>query len=58
MDGMSDLVSGKERFIGRQMNLAGDPLELREIVLTERTADAGRPDSAGRATTVIRAVWI
>src|SRR5690349_19979648 len=48
VDGSRDLAGRKERLIRIQLDLAADPLELDNIRLVERTADAERPDGAGR----------
>ena len=58
VDGTSDLAGGEERLVGRQMNVASDPLELREIGLVERAADAQRADGTGRAAAEIGAIGI
>ena len=49
MNGTGELPCGEKRLVGRQMDVARDPLELREIGLIERAADAERADGAGRA---------
>ena len=58
VDGTSDLACREERLIGGELNMAGDPLELHQIVLVERAADAQRADGTGRAAAEIGAIWI
>jgi hypothetical protein len=58
MHGTNDLACREERLIGCELNMAADPLELHQIVLVERAADAQRPDGTGRAAAKIGAIRI
>jgi hypothetical protein len=49
MHGICDLARREQRLIGRELNLAGDPLKFRKVGLIKRAADAERADGAGRA---------
>jgi hypothetical protein len=46
---MRDLARREQRLAGSEMNVASDPLELREVGLIKRAADAERPHGTGRA---------
>jgi hypothetical protein len=46
---MRELARREQRFVGRQMKMAGDPLELGKIGLVEYAANAERADGTGRA---------
>src|SRR3954465_8105454 len=43
------LARREQRLIGRELDLAGDPLKLREVGLIKRAADAERAYRTGRA---------
>ena len=50
VNGSGRLSRGEKRLIVRQMNVAGDPLELDKVGLFKGAADAERSGGAGRAT--------
>ena len=56
--GTGDLARGEQGLVGRQMNVARHPLELRDVGVIERAADAQRPQCAGRAASETRAIGI
>jgi hypothetical protein len=56
--GTRDLARREQRLIGSELNVACDSLELCEIGLVERAADAERSDGASRAATEICTIWI